>query len=79
MKSKEKLRNGIIIAAIAVVLVVIIVLYAVFIQSSIFRESAGHLSEVFGQTSSTVQQRITTDGHILKSWEEYIKETVNKE
>ena len=44
MISKRKIINGLIIAAMAVALVVIIVLYAIFMQDRIFDESANHLS-----------------------------------
>ena len=74
MLSKRKKINGLIIAAMSVVLVVIIVLYAIFIQDRIFDESANHLSEVYGQTNAALQQRIDSHRSIMKSWESYIFE-----
>ena len=77
MKSKEKLRNGIIISVMAVVIALLILLYALFIQDRIFKESANHLSEIFGQTNATVQQKITSHSNTMRSWESYIKMTAN--
>ena len=74
MLSKKKIINGLIIAAMSVVLVVIIVLYAIFMQDRIFDESANHLSEVYGQTNAALQQRIASHRNIMKSWESYILE-----
>ena len=74
MRSKRKIINGLIIAAMAIVLAVIIVLYAIFMQDRIFDESANHLSEVYGQTNAALQQRIASHRNIMKSWESYILE-----
>ena len=74
MLSKRKIINGLIIAAMSVVLVVIIVLYAIFMQDRIFDESADHLSEVYGQTNAALQQRIASHRNIMKSWESYVLE-----
>ena len=74
MLSKRKIINGLIIAAMSVVLVVIILLYAIFMQDRIFDESANHLSEVYGQTNAALQQRIASHRNIMKSWESYIME-----
>ena len=76
MKSKEKLRIGLIISAMVVVLVAVIVLYSLFIQQRIFEESATHLSEIYGQTDAFFQGRVTSHRNIMKSWETYVKETV---
>ena len=77
MKSKEKLRNGIIISVMSAVLVLVIVLYALFMQDMIFKESSNHLSEIYGQTDSFFQGRITSHRNIMRSWEPYIKLTAN--
>ena len=77
IKSKEKLRNGLIISAVVVVVALVIVLYAIFMQASIYEESSNHLSEVYGQTNSLLQQRITSHRNVMKSWEAYIKSTAN--
>ena len=74
MLSKKKIINGLIIAAMAVAVVVIIVLYAIFMQDRIFDESANHLSEVYGQTNAALQQRIDSHRNIMNSWESYIFE-----
>ena len=77
MNSKQKLRMGIIIAAMVVIIVAVIVLYSVFIQNRIFEESSNHLSEIYGQTNDFFQGRITSHRNIMRSWENYIKETSN--
>ena len=77
MKSKEKLRSGLIISALAVVLAVVITLYSLFVQNSIFKESSKHLSEVYGQTNALLQQRIESHRNVMRSWESYIKATAN--
>ena len=77
MKSKEKLRTGLIISGMAIIVAVVIILYAVFMQTMIFRESASHLSEIYGQTNAQLQQRIESHRSIMRSWESYILETTD--
>ena len=77
MKSKEKLRVGLIMGAVAIVIAVVITIYSIFIGKSIFDESANHLSEVYGQTNALLQQRIESHRNIMYSWETYIKATAN--
>ena len=79
MKAKDKIRTGVIISAMAIVVAVVITIYALFMQSMIFQESSNHLSEVFGQTNATLQQRITSHRSIMKSWEDYILEATGKD
>ena len=76
MKSKEKLRIGLIISAMVLILVAVIILYSLFIQQTIFEESATHLSEIYGQTDAFFQGRVTSHRNIMKSWETYVKETI---
>ena len=77
MKAKDKLRTGLIIGALAIVIAVVIVVYSVFIQGSIFAESSKNLSEVYGQTNALFQQRIESHRKIMRSWEPYFEMTVN--
>ena len=77
MKSKTKLFNSLISVALAIVVVLAIVLYSVFVQERINRQSADNLSEVYGQTSSLLQQRIESHRNIMRSWGNYIKDTAN--
>ena len=77
MKSKEKLRMGLIISALVVVIVAVIVLYAMFMQNQIFEESSNHLSEIYGQTNAFFNGRISSHRNLLRSWEEYIKDVSN--
>ena len=75
--SKEKIRTGLVIAVMAIVTAIVIVLYAVFMQDRIFNESASHLSEVYSQTDTFFQGKITSHRNIMRSWEPYIKATAN--
>ena len=77
MKSKEKMRNGFIISAMAVIIAVVIAIYSVFMQKSIFTESSKHLSEIYGQTNALLAQRIESHRNIMRSWETYITATAN--
>ena len=77
--SKEKVRTGLVIAGMAIITAIVIVLYAVFMQDRIFNESASHLSEVYTQTDTFFQGRISSHRNIMRSWEPYIKSTVNND
>ena len=77
--SKEKLRTGLVIAGMAIVTAVVIILYSVFMQTRIFNESASHLSEIYSQTDAFFQGRISSHRNIMRSWEPYIKSTVNND
>lgn len=76
-QSRTKIFNGIIIAAISVVVVLTIVLYIVFVNGQIFSESASHLSELYEQSNKTFQQKVTDYRNVMRSWEPYIKVTAN--
>ena len=77
MELKDKIRTGIIISIMAIVLASVITVYAVFMQRSVFQASASRLSGVYGQTNAQLQQRITSHRNIMKSWEDYIITTAN--
>ncbi|MCH5161258.1 MAG: response regulator [Clostridiales bacterium] len=79
MKLNEKVRNGLIIGVLVAAIVVGIVLYALFVQNTIFTESSNHLSEVYSQTNAQLQQRVESNRNIMRSWESYIKATANSD
>ena len=75
MELKDKIRTGIIISVMAIVIAAVISVYAIFMQRSVFQASASRLSGVYGQTNAQLQQRITSHRNIMKSWEDYILDT----
>ena len=76
MKLNDKVRNSIIISVMLIIIITVIVLYSVFMQDRIFEESANHLSEIYGQTNTFFQGRITSHRNIMRSWERYLKEVI---
>ena len=77
MKINPKFRDGLIIAALAIVVALVVTFYAIFMQNQIFEESSNHLSEIYGQTNAFFQGRVTSHRNLLLSWENYITSTAN--
>ena len=75
MESKDKIRTGVIISIMAIVIAAVVTVYALFMQRNIFQASASRLSGVYGQTNAQLQQRIASHRNIMKSWEDYILKT----
>lgn len=69
---KKKLRDGIIIAASAIVVCLTVVFYSIFTSKQIFTESALHLNEMYGQVNSTFYQMVSDNRKLMRSWEQYI-------
>ena len=77
MKSKTKIFNSLVSAVLVAIVAVAFTLYSIFIQDRITTQSAANISEVYGQTSSLLQQRIESHRNIMRSWVNYIKITAN--
>ncbi|MDE6029266.1 MAG: response regulator [Clostridiales bacterium] len=76
-KINRKIRDGVIIAVSVIVVVLTAVLYSVFASKHIYNESNHHLTEIYEQVKNGFGQRIELNRKLLKSWEQYIDETVN--
>ncbi len=74
MKKKQNLWYLIISIVIIAVVIVTVILYSVYVNNQIFNDSSQHLSEIYGQVSTTVRQKISDNYSMLHSWENYIAE-----
>ena len=74
----RKLRDGIIICVCALAVVLTAVLYSIFASRHIYNESKAHLSEIFTQVNAGFSQKIELNRKLLKSWRQYIDESVNE-
>lgn len=74
---KQKLRYALIIAVSAVMVVVSVVLYSVFASTHIFNESAQHLTEIYSQVNETFLQAIDNNRKLVRSWRQYINNSVD--
>ena len=70
--NKSKLRKILIISVCSVLVCVTIILYSFFMSNQIFKESAGHLEEIFGQVNTTLKEVASDNRKLLRSWETYI-------
>lgn len=75
----KKLKDRLIMAGCAVVIILAIVLYTLFTTSQIFNESASHLAEIYDQVNATFQNMVTDNRKLMRSWEQYIINTTKEE
>ena len=78
VKFNRKIRDGILIALIVIAVILTSVLYSVFASRHIYNESVGHLSEIYTQVKAGLSQKIELNRKLLKSWGEYINDSVNE-
>ncbi|MDE6201645.1 MAG: response regulator [Clostridiales bacterium] len=78
IKINRKIRDGILIAIIVIAVILTSVLYSVFASRHIYNESVGHLSEIYTQVKAGLSQKIELNRKLLKSWGEYINDSVNE-
>jgi len=78
MKKKQNLWYLLISIAVLAVVIVTVVLYSVYVNRQIFNDSSQHLSEIYGQVSTTVRQKISDNYSMLHSWENYIAEVTSE-
>ncbi|MDE7107207.1 MAG: hypothetical protein K2O39_02680, partial [Clostridiales bacterium] len=78
IKFNRKIRDGILIALIVIAVILTSVLYSVFASRHIYNESVGHLSEIYTQVRAGLSQKIELNRKLLKSWGEYINDSVNE-
>lgn len=76
---KKNLKDRLIIAGCAVVVVIAIVLYTFFTTTQIFNESAGHLAEIYDQVNATFRNMVSDNRKLMRSWEQYIINTTGDE
>ena len=73
---KQKWRDAAVIAASLIVVVVTVIFYSLFTLQYIFSESSTHLKEIYEQVNFRVENQIADGRSMLKSWRNYIKNTV---
>ena len=78
MKKKQNLWYLIISIVVIAVVIVTVILYSVYVNNQIFNDSSQHLSEIYGQVSTTVRQKISDNYSMLHSWENYIAEVTSE-
>lgn len=69
---KQKLWNALIITISAIAIFVTIIVYSSFLANQVFKESAEHLEELYGQVNVTLKEMVTDNRKLLYSWETYI-------
>ncbi len=79
MKKKQNLWYLIISVVVIAVVIVTVVLYSIYVNNQIFNDSSQHLSEIYGQVTTTVRQKISDNYSMLHSWENYIAEVTSEE
>ncbi len=75
---KRKARDSIIIAVCVAAVAVIAVLYSLFANKHIFNESKEHLNEIYSQVNTTFLQSVDNNRKLLRSWENYVENSVNE-
>lgn len=69
---KKRWRDIVVVAVCTVAVIVTAVLYSVFTSQHIFDESSNHLLEIYGQLNTRVYKQIENERSLLKSWKNYI-------
>ncbi len=75
--TKRKIRDGSIITVCIVAVVTALAIYIVFASSHIFNESREHLMEIYKQVNSSFSQTVDNNNKLMRSWENYLKNSVN--
>lgn len=78
MKKKQNLWYLIISIVVVAVVIVTVILYSGYVNNQIFNDSSQQLSEIYGQVSTTVRQKISDNYSMLHSWENYIAEVTSE-
>ena len=73
----KKVRDGIIIFLCVLAVILTAVLYSVFATNHIYNESKAHLTEIYYQAETGFSQRIELTRKMLKSWRQYIDDSIN--
>lgn len=73
---KKKWRELTVIVACAIAVIITSIVYSVFTNNHIFKESADHLEEIYEQLNTRVYKQIEDDRSLLKSWTNYINNSM---
>ncbi|MCI8458697.1 MAG: response regulator [Clostridia bacterium] len=74
---KRRWKDIVIISVCFVAVAVTAVLYSLFADRHVFKESKEHLGEIYSQVNAVFSQQVQNNRDLLTSWDQYLKNSVD--